>query len=259
MPAFIFRESHQYTMQGSQPSSAPIVPQHDATADAFRPLRMLLLDGDDARIDEIADLMQALLPSLTVEHVRRVEEALAFVERTAYEVILAGHELPDGTSLDLLDALHDATVQVPVVVIGRGAGHGEAVSVMKAGAVDYIQRDEEAGLRALPLRLLEAMRRYQQRQRQDAQRRQQEQADLLQKVRRTVSHVNHEINNPLSIISGNAQLLVELGKMMDLDADLMQPIRDIEEASRRVADSLKRLAEVKELIPAADPLDLPRP
>lgn len=56
-----------------------------------------------------------------------------------------------------------------------------------------------------------------------------------------LSRVTHDINNPLSIISGNAQLLLELAQVLDLDPDVAKPIRDIEEASQRLARMIERL------------------
>jgi len=58
--------------------------------------------------------------------------------------------------------------------------------------------------------------------------------------------VTHDINNPLSIISGNAQLLLELSRVLDLDPDVAKPIRDIEEASQRLADMVERLNALNE-------------
>ncbi len=74
------------------------------------------------------------------------------------------------------------------------------------------------------------------------------QPTLLPTLQQTLSQVTHDINNPLAIISGNAQLLMELSRIMDLDADVAKPIRDIEEASRRLAQTIGRLNEVKELL-----------
>lgn len=64
-------------------------------------------------------------------------------------------------------------------------------------------------------------------------------------LREMVSEVTHDINNPLAIISGNAQLLLELAQMMDLDPDVAKPIGDIEEASRQLAQMVRRLDQVK--------------
>jgi signal transduction histidine kinase len=60
--------------------------------------------------------------------------------------------------------------------------------------------------------------------------------------------VTHDINNPLAIISGNAQLLLELARVLDLDPDVAKPIRDIEEASQRLADMVERLNALNEAV-----------
>jgi len=75
-----------------------------------------------------------------------------------------------------------------------------------------------------------------------------EQMRLLRTIHSTVATVKHEINNPLSIISGNAQLLVELARALGLGEDIAQPARDIEEASQRIAASLDKLGELKQSI-----------
>ena len=67
-------------------------------------------------------------------------------------------------------------------------------------------------------------------------------------LRDMVTEVAHDINNPLAIISGNAQLLLELARMMDLDPDVAKPIGDIEEASRQLAQMVRRLDVVKEAL-----------
>lgn len=62
----------------------------------------------------------------------------------------------------------------------------------------------------------------------------------------TVSTVYHDLNNPLSIISGNAQFLLELSQAEDLDEQYQSSARDIKEAAQRMADSLQRLTHLKE-------------
>ncbi len=92
------------------------------------------------------------------------------------------------------------------------------------------------------MRLQEAMHSFAE------QRRRRDQLKLIETVRSTVANVKHEINNPLAIISGNAQLLLELAGLMDLDEELVKPIRDIEEASLRIAESLEKLDGIQDLI-----------
>lgn len=65
-------------------------------------------------------------------------------------------------------------------------------------------------------------------------------------IREVVSSVYHDLNNPLSIIAGNAQFLVELSQEEDLDEQFVSSARDIQEASQRMSDSLQRLTRLKE-------------
>ena len=74
--------------------------------------------------------------------------------------------------------------------------------------------------------------------------------ELITALRDAVSRLNHEINNPLAVISGNAQLLLALGS--DLEADVREPIEDIEEASQQLSASLRKLVEMRELLDDSD-------
>ena len=73
-----------------------------------------------------------------------------------------------------------------------------------------------------------------------------ESAESLEDVQETVSSVYHDLNNPLSIISGNAQFLLELGREEDLDDQFFSSAKDIQEAAQRMADSLHQLTRLKE-------------
>ena len=69
---------------------------------------------------------------------------------------------------------------------------------------------------------------------------------LLNDVRLALARVVHDVNNPLAIISGNAQLLAELSRAVDLDGDVNKAINDIEEASQVLASQLARLSDLRE-------------
>jgi nitrogen-specific signal transduction histidine kinase len=70
--------------------------------------------------------------------------------------------------------------------------------------------------------------------------------ESLDDVREAVSSVYHDLNNPLSIISGNAQFLLELTREADVDEQFVSSVRDIKEATDRMSDSLNRLTRLKE-------------
>jgi len=63
-----------------------------------------------------------------------------------------------------------------------------------------------------------------------------------------VSSVYHDLNNPLSIIAGNAQFLLELSQEKDLDEQFSSSARDIQEASQRMSESLQQLTRLKDYL-----------
>ncbi len=65
-------------------------------------------------------------------------------------------------------------------------------------------------------------------------------------IRELVSSVYHDLNNPLSIISGNAQFLHELSQEQDLDEQFVSSAQDIQEATQRMSESLQRLTRLKD-------------
>lgn len=76
--------------------------------------------------------------------------------------------------------------------------------------------------------------------------------ETKEEIQDTVSTVYHDLNNPLSIISGNAQFLLELSQAEDLDEQYQSSARDIKEAAQRMADSLQRLTRLKERLEAEE-------
>jgi signal transduction histidine kinase len=73
-----------------------------------------------------------------------------------------------------------------------------------------------------------------------------EEPETKEEIREAVSTVYHELNNPLSIISGNAQFLVELSQEEELDEQFVSSAQDIQEACRRMAESLQRLTRLRD-------------
>lgn len=69
---------------------------------------------------------------------------------------------------------------------------------------------------------------------------------LPEEAREALSKVYHDLNNPLSIISGNAQFLLEISREADLDDAFVTSVEDIREAADRMAEALRDLMELRE-------------
>jgi len=70
--------------------------------------------------------------------------------------------------------------------------------------------------------------------------------EMLADLRSRVAQVTHDLNNPLTVIIGNAQLLAELIRASSMPEELQKPVRDIEEASLQLANSLHALNALSE-------------
>jgi len=70
-----------------------------------------------------------------------------------------------------------------------------------------------------------------------------QEAERLAAIGRVVVAVRHEINNPLSVIIGQAQFLRE--RVKDLPESVQRRITVIEEMSNRINESVKRLRDFK--------------
>jgi signal transduction histidine kinase len=65
-------------------------------------------------------------------------------------------------------------------------------------------------------------------------------------VQETLSKIYHDLNNPLSIISGNAQFLLEISREADVDEQFVSSVQDIKEAAERMSEALRELTDLKE-------------
>lgn len=75
---------------------------------------------------------------------------------------------------------------------------------------------------------------------------------LVGDLRARLSQIKHDANNPLAIVSGNAQLLIELAGAMDLGPDFLEPLQDIEDACHRVEEALNELTLLRRSLPKVE-------
>lgn len=76
-------------------------------------------------------------------------------------------------------------------------------------------------------------------------------AELLLDLEGAITDVVHLVNNPLTVISGNAQFLAEMIREDDAAGELKKSVSDIEDASRDLAERLRLLTSLKEEVKAA--------
>ncbi|MEM1093682.1 MAG: histidine kinase dimerization/phospho-acceptor domain-containing protein [Bacteroidota bacterium] len=171
-----------------------------------------------------------------------------FLSASTFDAVL----LAPGVSAAWDDETFDALIKqwadsVPLVLVTAVANTRTVVEALRGGFVDVLDRsDLSRSPQELGMRMLAAMQ-------QRATRGDSHSAstlDRLTEIRAKASKVYHDVNNPLAIISGNAQLFLELSSILGADEDLVQPVRDIDAASARMAELLRGLIDIKQLASA---------
>ncbi len=162
--------------------------------------------------------------------------ALAFLETDLPDLILLDHDLPEVSGLDVLAALKEQKLDIPVVMLAANASLDAAVQATKAGAFDFLAKP------FTPEDLRSAV--------QKATRHcmVQREASKLAAGRKQIrfeflSMLAHELKSPLAAMEGNLFILRD-----HLAGDSLQSYDDL------VNRSLSRLEGMRKLI--SDLLDL---
>lgn len=77
--------------------------------------------------------------------------------------------------------------------------------------------------------------------------------EQLEAIRGQLSRVHHDINNPLSVISGNVELISELTNALGMKGDLEGPLEDIAAAVVQLTENVDKLLAVRGLLNELSP------
>ena len=210
-------------------------------------LALLLVDPD---ADRLADEVEAAEPRLRVTPCAGLAAARAHLSGTPFDVVIAAADLPDGNPLRLFElgivlppvALRTETVEQARDAERAGARVAfagvpnprviAAVASWLGGGLRETMPPEASGDGAAdaapPAR-----------------------EEVLRPVRDAMAHVVHEINNPLAVISGNAQLARELLAVVPDDESIPEALRDIEAAAQEIAALMSAVTAVRRQVEAA--------
>ena len=180
------------------------------TSPAIRLLNILVLE--DSPVD-MALLKRYLKQGNLPSRLMQVDSGEAFrqaVEDESWDVIISDYHLPGFSVLAALEAVRERALDLPFIVISGVITDIEAVAIMKAGAHDFIPKDNLA--RLLPVidrELKEARIRL---ERQELSQQLQEARELAelanQRKSRVLAFVAHELKNPLKAIEAFSQHLL---------------------------------------------------
>ncbi len=110
------------------------------------PLRVLIVeDSEDDALLVVRRLRQGGYEPehLRVDSPRAMSAAL---EEREWDIIITDHNMPEFSSDLALEAVNECDLDTPVIIVSGSIGEEYAVSAMKAGAHDYVMKDNLARL-----------------------------------------------------------------------------------------------------------------
>jgi signal transduction histidine kinase len=180
--------------------------------------------------------------SVAANRVQTAGALRAALEDPAYDVIIADHYLPQFDAPAALAMVRESGHDIPFLVVSGTIGEERAVAMMKAGALDYLMKDNLARLApAVGREIRDALARRELRQAEAERGRLEEQvrrAQKMESIGRLAGAVSHDFNNMLTVITGYARL--GLNELTPQDR-LYEAFAQIEDAARRASDLARRL------------------
>ncbi len=110
------------------------------------PLRALIVEDSEDDCQLLKNHLTHGGYEVTSERVETAEAMSAALERGGWDIVISDHRMPQFSSLAALKLCRERGCDLPFIVVSGSIGEELAVTAMKAGAHDYIMKDNLARL-----------------------------------------------------------------------------------------------------------------
>jgi PAS domain S-box-containing protein/putative nucleotidyltransferase with HDIG domain len=111
-----------------------------------KPLRVLIVEDSESDAGLIVRQLQGGNYNLVYERVEIAEEMRAALVQSDWDIVIADYHLPRFSAPAALETLKESGRDVPCIIVSGTIGEEKAVAMMKAGAHDYLMKDNLARL-----------------------------------------------------------------------------------------------------------------
>ena len=202
-----------------------------------KPLRVLIVEDSDYDAKLLLFELQQGGYDPVHQRVETAEAMASALENQEWDLIIADYVMPHFNGLEALGLVKDRGLDLPFIIVSGKIGEEVAVDAMKAGAHDYLLKDNLTRLNfAIDRELREAVVRRERRQAEAelaATQQQLVQAQKMDAVGQIAAGMAHEINNRLTVVLGHLDLCLErVPQKSALQQSLITVRKDIQLAGR---------------------------
>jgi signal transduction histidine kinase len=210
---------------------------------------LVVEDSDDDAILICEELRRGgFTPSFhRVDTLDGLRDALS---RQEYDIIISDYSLPQFTALEALKEIRSSDKDIPVILVSGSVRETTIVDAMRAGARDYVMKENLTRLPLAVSRELEEAAERRERRRFDEQLRHTQRLESLGVL---AGGVAHDFNNLLTGIIGNVSLVMEeLPNAPDLRSMLQRALQAGEQAANLTRQMLAYAGKGKFFVEAVD-------
>lgn len=109
-------------------------------------LRILILEDREDDVELVVRELRRSGLDFLHKHAATQDKYLSLLEQESWDIILSDYNLPQFNAMDALKLLNKKTMNIPFIVVSGSIGEKLAVEIMKAGANDYIMKNNLARL-----------------------------------------------------------------------------------------------------------------
>ncbi|HET7143968.1 MAG TPA: PAS domain S-box protein, partial [Anaerolineales bacterium] len=107
----------------------------------LKPLAVLNIEDSKSDSDLIAGLLKKAGYKISLKHVETDAQMRSALKSRAWDIVISNHGLPQFDSFTALAIMHQEGLDIPFIAYADAIGEEAVVDLMKAGAHDYLMRD----------------------------------------------------------------------------------------------------------------------
>lgn len=103
------------------------------------PLKILLVEDNDQDaflVEEYLKMEKKI--NFTLKHVEQLQDGIKCIIEQSFDIILLDLKLPDAEGLEVVERMHAAALDIPIVVLTGFDDESLGIKAVQSGAQDYL-------------------------------------------------------------------------------------------------------------------------